>query len=225
MKKIIKVLKFIIIMCCLFIYVIFVIFCVGLFFELNEKPPGTYDKIKNFNMKITDCSDTDLFEKVAAAARKKIPASKGYFMADADMWIDGNGNVTIIDLYYYSKDTKYELMKAHCTLDEKDNTLWKLEHIEYYKNTDTGPINYRSDGCEKILLQSYNEVKENFVRNKSTEEFFVSLSYNGNMYVMEMQVSENGRYKLVKLDEKYDGIWKSTNNEDIEFLPYPFPIK
>lgn len=86
-------------------------------------------------------------------------------MADADMWIEGKGNVTIINLYYYSKDTKYKLMKAHCTSDEKDNTLWKLEHIEYYKNTDTSPKNYTSDGCEKILLQSYNEVKESFVKN------------------------------------------------------------
>lgn len=222
MQKFIKVLKFLIIMCCI---ITFVIFCVVTFATSNDKEPGTYDKIKFFNKKITDCSDTNLFEKVVAAASKKIPASKGYFMAEADMWIDGKGNVEIINLYYYSKDTKYKLLKAHCASDEKDSTLWKLEYIEYYKNTDTSPKNYTSDGCEKILLQSYSEVKESFVKNKSTEEFFVSLSYTGNMYVMTMRILEDGKHELVKLDEKYDGIWRSTNNENIGFLPYPFPMK
>lgn len=45
------------------------------------------------------------------------------------------------------------------------------------------------------------------------------------MYVMEMRILENGKHELIKLYEKYDGIWKSTNNENIEFLPYPFPVK
>lgn len=61
MQKNIKVLKFFIVMCCI---IVFVIFCVFMFSALNEKEPGTYDKIKYFNKKITDVATQPFLKRL-----------------------------------------------------------------------------------------------------------------------------------------------------------------
>lgn len=221
--------RFFIILCAT-LYAIFLAFClITLFFATNEREPDSYDKVKYFYREV-ECDKENFFEAVISLISDKKFKLDKYSIIEADMWMNCDGDIESLNLYYISTRKKYKIIKAHITADFESSPFCELEYMEYYKEHDLFYDYKDSDSIEitsALLFQSYNDVNARFPDGKEDEEFFVNLDGSGNMYVMTIQIKKDGGYSVTKVDDKIDDVWSTSYDQSINmgYLRHPFPLK
>ncbi len=188
---------------------------------IEEIPPGEPNKT-DYVQKELVCDDINLFSDIIAIADEETNDTGNYFLGEADVWLDRNGEVEIVNLYYYDEQSDYKMLKFHFTMNEYSATL---EYISYYKDTEYvfESIN-NNELNENILLESCAEVKVAVSENNG-DEYFAKIYSNDNMYVMEMKLLEDEKYRLMELREKIDGEWKISYERDKDngYISKPMP--